>query len=239
MTPDKKIMTVEDPVEYQLEGINQVQVMPKIGLNFAECLRAIVRQDPDVILIGEIRDRETAEIAIQAALTGHLVLSTLHTNDAPGALVRLQNMGIEPFLIGSSLLGIMAQRLLRMVCPHCKQTKPAPQAVIEKFGLQQPNGRTPMLSSGTGCARCSDKGMKGRTAVYEYMPITEQVKEMMLRSVPSSKLRAQAISEGMVTMRTNAVDKVLNGITTLEEMGRVLFMEPEVEHPASQLPLAA
>ncbi len=239
LSPDKKIMTVEDPVEYQLEGVNQVQVMPKIGLDFAMCLRALVRQDPDVILIGEIRDRETAEIAIQAALTGHLVLSTLHTNDAPGALVRLQNMGIEPFLLGSSLLGIMAQRLLRMVCQHCKQSEPASQAAIEQFGLRQPNGRTPQLSHGTGCARCNQKGMKGRTAVYEYMPISEPIKEMLMRSVPSSKLRAQAISEGMQTMRENAIDKVLSGVTTLEEMARVLFMEEIVENQPAALQVAA
>lgn len=238
MSPDKKIMTVEDPVEYQLEGVNQVQVMPKIGLDFATCLRALVRQDPDVILIGEIRDRETAEIAIQAALTGHLVLSTLHTNDAPGALVRLQNMGIEPFLVGSALLGILAQRLLRMVCPYCKKATPAAPAVIEKFGLHLPNGRIPTLSSGNGCPRCAQKGMKGRTAVYEYMPMSETIKEMMMRSVPSSKLRIQAIAEGMVTMRENAKDKVVNGITTLEEMARVLFHEEEAEgRPA--LPKAA
>ncbi|HLJ55732.1 MAG TPA: GspE/PulE family protein [Chthonomonadaceae bacterium] len=239
LSPDKKIMTVEDPVEYQLEGVNQVQVMPKIGLDFAMCLRALVRQDPDVILIGEIRDRETAEIAIQAALTGHLVLSTLHTNDAPGALVRLQNMGIEPFLVGSSLIGIMAQRLLRMVCPHCRQTAPAPQGVIDKFGLQPVNGRPPMLSSGKGCSRCGHKGMKGRTAVYEYLPITDPIKELMLKSVPASMLRAQAIAEGMTTMREHAIEKVLSGITTIDEMARVLFMEEVAEPRPAGLPLAA
>ncbi len=239
MSPDKKIMTVEDPVEYQLEGVNQVQVMPKIGLDFAVCLRALVRQDPDVILVGEIRDRETAEIAIQAALTGHLVLSTLHTNDAPGALVRLQNMGIEPFLLSSSILGILAQRLLRMVCAHCKQSTPASQGAIDKFGLQMPNGRTPMISSGAGCPRCGHKGMKGRTAVYEYMPMSESIKDLLLRSVPSSQLRAQAIAEGMATMRSNAVDKVLTGITTLDEMARVLFMEEEAVSRAAPLQVAA
>lgn len=238
LSSEKKIMTVEDPVEYQLEGINQVQVMPKIGLNFAECLRSIVRQDPDVILIGEIRDRETAEIAIQAALTGHLVLSTLHTNDAPGALVRLQNMGIEPFLLGSSLLGIMAQRLLRMVCQHCKKSSPASDATIEKFGLHQSNGRPPMLTYGTGCPRCNQKGMKGRTAVYEFMPMTDNIKELMLHSVPSSQLRAQAIADGMKTMRADAIDKVVNGMTTLEEVARVLFMEEDSEHGATQLKAA-
>jgi type IV pilus assembly protein PilB len=228
-SPDKKIMTVEDPVEYQLAGINQVQVMPKIGLNFADCLRAIVRQDPDIILVGEIRDRETAEIAIQAALTGHLVLSTLHTNDAPGALIRLQNMGIEPFLLGSSVLGIMAQRLLRAICPHCKTQSTASPATIAKFHLPKVNGRAPEIYSAEGCTRCNHKGMRGRTAVYEFMPMSEALKDMTLRSVPSSQLRAQAVSEGMVTMRKAALTKVLNGTTTLEEMARVLFMDEEVE----------
>ena len=239
LSPDKKIMTVEDPVEYQLEGVNQVQVMPKIGLNFADCLRAIVRQDPDVILVGEIRDKETAEIAIQAALTGHLVLSTLHTNDAPGALIRLQNMGIEPFLLGSSVLGIMAQRLLRTVCQHCKVTRPATDLEIEKFGLPMVNGAPPQLASGEGCARCGQKGMKGRIAVYEYMPMSDSLKDMLLKSVPSSRLRAQAIAEGMVTMKGDAIQKVVSGITTLEETARVLFMDEEAASAPVVLKIAA
>ena len=225
--PDKKIVTVEDPVEYQIGGITQIQVFPKIGLNFADCLRAIVRQDPDVILVGEIRDRETAEIAIQAALTGHLVISTLHTNDAPGALVRLQNMGIEPFLLGSSILGVLAQRLLRTVCPHCKKRTPASPSTIVKFELQTADGRPPMLATGEGCRRCNHKGMKGRTAVYEFMPMTDALREMTMREVPSSQLRAQAISEGMVSMRRAACSKIADGVTTLEEVARVLFMEDE------------
>jgi type IV pilus assembly protein PilB len=227
--PDKKIVTVEDPVEYQLPGITQIQVLPKIGLNFADCLRAIVRQDPDVILVGEIRDRETAEIAIQAALTGHLVLSTLHTNDAPGALIRLQNMGIEPFLLGSALLGVMAQRLLRTVCPHCKRRTPASSMTIARFGLRTDDGSTPMLASGDGCVRCNHKGMKGRTAVYEFMRMTDPLREMTLREAPSSQLRAQAITEGMVTMGVAATKKIVSGVTTLEETARVLFAEDEVK----------
>ncbi len=238
-SPEKKIMTVEDPVEYQLAGINQVQVFPKIGLNFADCLRAIVRQDPDVILVGEIRDRETAEIAIQAALTGHLVLSTLHTNDAPGALVRLQNMGVEPFLLASSVLGIMAQRLLRTVCTHCKQTAPASPATIAKFNLPLVQGRPPNLTTGYGCPRCSMKGMKGRTAVYEFMPMTEAMKDLTLKAAPTSRLRTQAIEDGMVTMRRSAINKAVGGITTLEEIARVLFVEDEEEIESPDLKLAA
>ena len=228
-SPDKKIMTVEDPVEYQIAGINQVQVMPKIGLDFADCLRAIVRQDPDVILVGEIRDRETAEIAIQAALTGHLVLTTLHTNDAPGALIRLQNMGIEPFLLGSSILGVVAQRLLRKVCPLCKTKAVATPTTVAKFGLPTVDGRPPQLVTAPGCQRCNLKGMKGRTAVYEFMPMSESLKDMTLRSRPSSQIRAQAIAEGMVTMRKAAITKALAGVTTLEETARVLFMDGDPE----------
>jgi type IV pilus assembly protein PilB len=239
LDPNKKILTVEDPVEYQLSGINQVQVNPKIGVGFADCLRAIVRQDPDVILVGEIRDRETAEIAIQAAITGHLVLSTLHTNDAPGALVRLQNMGIEPFLLASSVLGVLAQRLLRQVCPHCKETAPASEGAVAKFGLPLNKGRPPMIASGAGCSRCKQRGMSGRTAVYEFMPMTESLRDMTLKGVPAPRLRAQAISEGMVTMRRAAVNKVLAGTTTLEEVARVLFMDEEEDGAAPALKLAA
>jgi type IV pilus assembly protein PilB len=230
--PNKKIVTVEDPVEYQVAGINQVQVMPKIGLDFAECLRSIVRQDPDIILVGEIRDRETAEIAIQAAITGHLVLSTLHTNDAPGALVRLQNMGIEPFLLASSVLGVVAQRLLRTLCPHCKQAAATSRATMAKFGLGKAGGKAPQISMAPGCARCKQRGMIGRTAVYELMPMSESLRELTLSGAPAPQLRSQAISEGMVTMRQAAMNKVRSGITTLEEVARVLFHEEaEAEEP--------
>lgn len=224
---DKKIMTVEDPVEYQLSGINQVQVLTKIGLTFAEALRSIVRQDPDVILVGEIRDRETAEIAIQAALTGHLVLSTLHTNDAPSALIRLQNMGIEPFLLSSSLLGVLAQRLLRNICPHCKEVSSASPAMIEKFSLPMIDGRAPMLAQGQGCMRCNNKGMRGRAAVYEFMPMSEKLRELTLKGAAANVLKQQAIAEGMLTMRNAGLMKVTAGQTTLEEVARVLFTEDD------------
>ena len=239
-SPDKKIMTVEDPVEYQLAGVNQVQVQPSIGLNFADCLRSIVRQDPDVILVGEIRDRETAEIAIQAALTGHLVLSTLHTNDAPGAIVRLQNMGVEPFLLASSVLGVIAQRLVRTVCSQCRTKFVASQAAVAKFGLPMAAGKPPILASASGCSRCNNKGMKGRTAVYEFMPMSEKLKELTMQSVPSSRLRAQATAEGMTSMQEAAIAKALAGITTLEEVARVLFVEKaETELTVPHLQVAA
>ena len=219
------INTVEDPVEYNLPGVNQMQLNHKIGVNFASGLRTLVRQDPDVIMVGEIRDLETAEIAIQAALTGHLVLSTLHTNDAPGSLVRLQNMGVEPFLISSAVLGVVAQRLLRTICPHCKQTSPASKAVIEAFGLPEGGDNPPVLATGAGCKKCGGRGMKGRTAVYEVMPMSEALRDMVLKRAGGSQLRGQAIAEGMMTMREAGIRKALAGMTTLEEVTRVLFSE--------------
>jgi type IV pilus assembly protein PilB len=219
------INTIEDPVEYHLKGINQVNVNPKIGFTFANGLRTLVRQDPDVIMVGEIRDLETAEIAVQAALTGHLVLSTLHTNDAPGAVTRLQNMGVEPFLISSAVIGVLAQRLLRTVCPHCKETRVASPAMIEAFGLPMINGQAPIIATGRGCAKCGNRGMRGRTAVYEIMPITESIRDLILKRAPSSIIRGQAIAEGMVTMRDAAVHKVMDGMTTPEEVARVLYAE--------------
>ena len=219
------INTVEDPVEYHLVGLNQMQVNPKIGVTFATGLRTLVRQDPDVIMVGEIRDLETAEVAIQAALTGHLVLSTLHTNDAPGAMIRLQNMGVEPFLISSAVIGVIAQRLLRTVCPHCKQTSPASSAVVEAFGLPATEADSPVLASGAGCSKCGGRGMKGRTAVYEIMPMSEKLRDMVLRRESSAQIRGHAISEGMLTMREAGIRKALMGQTTLEEVTRVLFSE--------------
>lgn len=233
-SPEIKIMTVEDPVEYEIGGINQLQVVPKIGLGFSEALRGIVRQDPDVILVGEIRDKETAEIAIQAALTGHLVLSTLHTNDAPGAIVRLQNMGVEPFLISSALLGVMAQRLLRTVCPHCKELKTATRSTISAWNLPYINGKAPQIATGKGCSRCNNRGMKGRTAVYEFMEMSEPLRELTLARSATSRIRAQAIKEGMLPMRDFALKKVSTGHTTLQEVSRVLFEENtaprEIDH---------
>lgn len=222
----RNINTVEDPVEYNLAGVNQVQVHHSIGMTFAASLRALVRQDPDVIMVGEIRDVETAEIAIQAALTGHLVLSTLHTNDAPGALIRLQNMGVEPFLISSAVVAVIGQRLLRTVCSACKEVQPAMDAMLDAFGITiQPGGPPPILATGAGCPKCGGRGMRGRTAVYEIMQMSETLRDMTLKRSSGSQLRSQAIAEGMLTMRDAGLRKALEGATTLEEVSRVLFTD--------------
>ena len=223
--PALNINTIEDPVEYHLPGANQVAVNPKIGVTFATGLRTLVRQDPDVIMVGEIRDAETAEIAVQAALTGHLVMSTLHTNDAPGALVRLQNMGVEPYLISSAIIGLVGQRLLRTVCPNCKRQEVASAGTLEALGLK-PDGRGPiMVSRGHGCPKCSGRGMKGRTATYEIMAMSDSIRDKVLARCSAADLMAQAVKDGMVPMRDAGVRKVLEGVTTPEEVLRVLYVE--------------
>jgi type IV pilus assembly protein PilB len=219
------INTIEDPVEYRLPGANQTQVNPKIGVNFASGLRTLLRQDPDVIMVGEIRDYETAEIAIQAALTGHLVLSTLHTNNAPGALVRLQNMGVEPYLVSSAIVGVVAQRLLRTVCSNCREQVQAQQTYIEALGLPLANGRRPTVSVGKGCGKCGHRGLKGRTAVFEIMPMTEEIRSLVLRHASDSELMVQAKADGMSTLRESGIRKILECATTPEEVLRVLFTE--------------
>ncbi|HEY0867863.1 MAG TPA: GspE/PulE family protein [Fimbriimonas sp.] len=222
--PALNINTVEDPVEYQLPGINQMQVNPRIGVTFATGLRTLVRQDPDVILVGEIRDAETAEIAVQAALTGHLVLSTLHTNDAPGALVRLQNMGVEPFLIASAVIAVLGQRLLRTACPNCKVTSPLEPEFAEVLGL--PRGDGPyFVARGQGCPRCGGRGTKGRTAVYEIMSISDEMRAMVLRAASGNEIMAQAVKEGMRTMRESAIQKMLDHQVPPEEVLRVMATE--------------
>jgi type IV pilus assembly protein PilB len=222
---ERNISTIEDPVEYHLNGVNQMQVMPQIGITFASGLRALMRQDPDVIMVGEIRDKETAETAIQAALTGHLVLSTLHTNDAPGAIVRLQNMGIEPFLISSALIGVIGQRLVRTVCPHCRELFPPPPGLLDSLGIRLPNGFRPVLARGAGCPRCGGRGMRGRTALFELMPMSETLRQMALQQRPGSDLQRQAKLEGMITMREAGLRRVVEGITTPDELSRVLTVE--------------
>jgi type IV pilus assembly protein PilB len=223
--PALNINTIEDPVEYRLPGVNHIQVNNKIGVNFASGLRTLVRQDPDVIMVGEIRDPETAEIAIQAALTGHLVLSTLHTNDAPGALVRLQHMGVEPFLIASSLIGVVGQRLLRNVCPDCKTMVPATNEQIETFGLKVEKGEHPLIPKGQGCRKCSKRGLRGRTAVYEVMSMSEALRDNVLARSSGDVLKELAIAEGMSTMRQSGIRRMLDGKTTPEEIVRVLYVE--------------
>jgi general secretion pathway protein E len=222
--PDLKIITVEDPVEYQLRGVNQIPVRPKIGLSFAAGLRHIVRQDPDVIMVGEIRDLETAEIAIQAALTGHLVLSTLHTNDAPGAVTRLQDMGCEPYLISSVLAGVLAQRLVRRICAACRAPDHPDPAELLALGVTDPTGAE--LWRGKGCADCRGTGYRGRTGIYELFPITEETRASMVRQATAGELRRLAVTRGMVTLREDAWTKAGAGLTTVEEILRVTQEDP-------------
>jgi general secretion pathway protein E len=217
--PDLKIITVEDPVEYQLKGINQIPVRPKIGLSFASGLRHIVRQDPDVIMVGEIRDLETAEIAIQAALTGHLVFSTLHTNDAPGAVTRLQDMGCEPYLVSSVLSGVLAQRLVRRVCQACRAPDHPDPATLLALGVTDVAGVE--LFHGKGCDECRGTGYRGRTGIYELFRITEEARSLVVRKAPAGEIRRLAVAQGMVTLREDAWAKACAGLTTVEEILRV------------------
>jgi type IV pilus assembly protein PilB len=219
-TPETNIMTAEDPVEFNLAGINQVQVKENIGLNFAAALRSFLRQDPNIILVGEIRDFETAEIAVKAALTGHLVLSTLHTNDAPSTINRLMNMGIEPFLVASSVHLICAQRLVRRVCSNCKEPHPmAPAALMQAgFNEEDANSVTPM--KGAGCDTCNSTGYKGRVGLYEVMAIAEELRELILVGASGLELRRKAVDEGMLTLRMSGLRKVKDGVTTIEEVVR-------------------
>ncbi|MBI2217629.1 MAG: type II secretion system ATPase GspE [Candidatus Rokubacteria bacterium] len=216
---DRKILTVEDPVEYQLKGVNQIAVKPKIGLTFANGLRHIVRQDPDVILVGEIRDLETAEISIQAALTGHLVFSTLHTNDAPAAITRLQDMGVEPYLVASVLEGVLAQRLVRRICAACRVRETPEPADLEALGLDV-DPATP-LWRGKGCDECRSTGYRGRTGIYEMFVIGEDVRSLVLRRASSREIRRWAIDNGMTTLRMDGWLKAREGVTTIEEVLRV------------------
>ncbi len=219
-TPETNIMTAEDPVEFNLAGVNQVQVKENIGLNFAAALRSFLRQDPNIILIGEIRDFETAEIGVKAALTGHLVLSTLHTNDAPSTINRLMNMGIEPFLVASSVHLICAQRLVRRCCSNCKEPFPmSPEALVQAgFNPEDAENVTPM--KGAGCEKCNNTGYKGRVGLYEVMEIGEELRELILVGASGLELRRKAIEEGMITLRMSGLRKVKDGLTTIEEVVR-------------------
>jgi type IV pilus assembly protein PilB len=219
-TPETNIMTAEDPVEFNLVGINQVQVKENIGLNFAAALRSFLRQDPNIILVGEIRDFETAEIAVKAALTGHLVLSTLHTNDAPSTVNRLMNMGIEPFLVASSVHLICAQRLVRRVCSNCKETSPLPAPALIQAGFTPDEAESVKPMKGAGCERCNTTGYKGRVGLYEVMEIGEELRELILVGASGLELRRKAIDEGMITLRRSGLRKVMDGVTTVEEVVR-------------------
>ena len=218
-TPNKKIITVEDPVEYQMRGINQIHVKSQIGLNFASGLRSIVRQDPDVIMVGEIRDPETAEISIQAALTGHLVFSTVHTNDAAGAITRLLDMGIENFLISSALLGVLAQRLVRVICPECKEEAHLTPTLRQE--MTQLGREDIKVYHGKGCNACSQTGFRGRCGIYELLVIDDEIRELILKKSTAQTICDQARKTGMTTLREDGWDKVTKGITTVEEILRV------------------
>jgi type IV pilus assembly protein PilB len=211
------ISTAEDPVEYNLEGVNQVQINKDVGLTFASVLRSLLRQDPDTILVGEIRDFETAETAVQAALTGHLVLSTLHTNDAPSTITRLMNMGLEPFLVVASLNTIVAQRLLRKICPKCVVEAPTVPKALTDLGVPAEYAAKAKLFKGQGCANCNKSGYKGRVAIYEVLDFSQSLKEMVLKGESIIELRRQAVREGMKSLRASALTKALEGKTSLEE----------------------
>jgi type IV pilus assembly protein PilB len=219
-TPETNIMTAEDPVEFNLVGVNQVQVRENIGLNFAAALRSFLRQDPNIILVGEIRDFETAEIAVKASLTGHLVLSTLHTNDAPSTISRLMNMGIEPFLVASSVNLICAQRLVRRLCTQCKTDHPhEPQALVTA-GFTPDEAAKVVPKKGSGCERCNNTGYKGRVGLYEVMEVTDELRELILVGASALELRRKAVDEGMITLRRSGLMKVMDGVTTIEEVAR-------------------
>jgi len=218
--PDTNIMTAEDPVEFQLGGVNQVQMKEQIGLNFAAALRAFLRQDPNIILVGEIRDFETAEIAIKAALTGHLVLSTLHTNGAPETITRLMNMGIEPFLVATSVHLICAQRLIRRICKDCSEVVDVPQQALIEEGFSPEEAKTVKIHKGKGCTTCNNTGYKGRCGLYEVMEVDDEIKELVLVGASALELKKKAIQRGMITLRRSGLIKVAAGMTTLEEVAR-------------------
>ena len=218
---DINIITIEDPIEYQIEGIGQIQVNPKIDLTFAKGLRSIVRQDPDVILVGEIRDMETAEIAIQSALTGHLVFSTLHTNDAASAVTRLTDMGIEPFLVTSSVIGIMAQRLLRVICDNCREEYTPDEESLLNIGITPEMTAGKKFYRGKGCPACLNTGYRGRIGVFELMLMDDSIKNLILKTSDANAIKKMAVKKGMITLRHDGAQKVFDGITTIEEVFRV------------------
>ncbi len=223
--PDINILTIEDPVEYEVAGIGQVQVNHKINLTFASALRAFLRQDPDVILVGEIRDQETAENAVQASLTGHMVFSTIHTNDAAGSFARLTDMGVEPFLVASSLAGVLAQRLVRRLCPHCKKPYEPTDADLDDLGLKRSDVEGHTIYEANGCEVCNHVGYKGRMGIYELLPAWEEIKQMVIANEDAGKIKRKAVEMGMITLRDDGFAKVLAGHTTLDEVMRVTQVE--------------
>ena len=230
----KRIITIEEPVEYELKGINQIAVRPEIGLTFAMGLRHILRQDPNVVMVGEIRDMETAEIAIRASLTGHLVFSTLHTNDAPSAFTRLIDMGIEPFLVASSVEAIMAQRLVRTICPHCKTEQPVERDYLKRIGFPENEIDTAKFWKGAGCEECRQFGYQGRKGIYELLVVNESLRPLILNRAAATTIAARAVENGMRTLRTDGWNKVRNGETTIEEVLRVTQIEEHIDTMAER-----
>jgi type II secretion system protein E len=225
---DRKIITIEDPIEYRINGVTQIQVNPQIDLTFGRCLRTILRQDPDILMVGEVRDTETAQITIRTALTGHLVFSTLHTNDATGAVTRLLDMGIEPFLVSSSVLGIIAQRLVRVLCPSCKRPMEPPESVVRRVNVGKEPTAGITFYRGQGCEACRYTGFRGRTALFEFVRITEDFRRLVVERVGANVLKQQALRDGMTTLRRDGWRKVKAGQTTLDEILRVT-LEDEYE----------
>jgi type IV pilus assembly protein PilB len=219
-TPETNIMTAEDPVEFNLHGINQVQMKEQIGLNFATALRAFLRQDPNIVLVGEIRDFETAEIAVKAALTGHLVLSTLHTNDAPSTINRLMNMGIEPFLVSTSVNLICAQRLVRRICKECTEPIQMPTQALVDVGYTAEEAPKIQLFKGRGCQNCNNTGYRGRVGLFEVMDVSDEIRELILSGASAIELRRKGVEEGMITLRASGLHKIRAGSTTVEEVVR-------------------
>jgi type II secretory ATPase GspE/PulE/Tfp pilus assembly ATPase PilB-like protein len=218
---ERKVITIEDPVEYQLDGINQVQVKPQINLTFAGGLRSMLRQAPDIIMVGEIRDLETAEISVQAALTGHLIFSTLHTNDAAGAVTRLVDMGIKPYLVASTVQGVMAQRLVRTICPSCRETHSPSEEEIALLSLNPGQLKDLEFYRGKGCSACNNTGYKGRMGIYELLVMNDNIRELVLQNVSSTVLCKKAMESGMRTLKEDGMEKVKMGYTTIEEVLRV------------------
>ncbi len=222
---DKNIITVEDPVEYQIQGINQVQTNNKAGLTFAAALKSFLRQDPDIIMVGEIRDGETAKIAVEAALTGHLVLSTLHTNDSTGAISRLVEMDVEPFLVSSALIGVLAQRLARCICPNCKESYTPPVEAVRKFGMAMFGDSDIQFYRGRGCDHCKMTGYRGRSGIHEVFQPSDRTRQLILNRASATEIRQAAVEEGMKTMQDDGLRKTLSGVTTMEECLRVVYVE--------------
>ncbi|MCK4453526.1 Flp pilus assembly complex ATPase component TadA, partial [candidate division WOR-3 bacterium] len=218
--PDRQIMTIEDPIEYNLRGINQTQVHEEIGLTFARALRSFLRQSPNIILVGEMRDTETAEIGIRAALTGHLVFSTIHTNDAPTTINRLIDIGIKPYLIASALVLIQAQRLVRRICSKCKEPVEVSKKLLEEAGIPEDTFPDGKVYKGKGCSHCNQSGYKGRIGLYEIMPISPEIRKLILKNTSADVICKQAIKEGMETLRDDGIEKIKKGVTTIEELMR-------------------